>query len=201
MGIGILGGTFDPVHIGHLVVAEEAGLQLGFREVIFVPTGQPWLKVDRAVTASAHRVEMVRRAIADNSRFSLSTEEVERGGPTYTVDTLAAFRRSFGSQDLYFIMGQDSFADLPLWKDPERLVEMCRLVVVPRLGRGLLELESVAARVPRVRERVVELDAPVIGISSSDIRRRVSQGLPVRYLVPEVVEQYIREHRLYEGQA
>jgi len=196
MNIGILGGTFDPIHIGHLVVAEEARIKLGFSEVLFVPAGQPWLKLDRNITPAAHRVEMVRRAIADNPHFKLSTLEVERPGPSYTVDTLTILRKQLGREArLFFILGRDTLAELPLWKEPEKVVQLCRLVVPPRLGsRDLKHLETA---LPGLMGKVIQLDMPVIGISSSGIRQRIAQGLPIRYLVPAEVEKYITEHRIY----
>ena len=196
MNIGILGGTFDPIHIGHLVVAEEARIKLGFSEVLFVPAGQPWLKLDRNITPAAHRVEMVRRAIADNPHFKLSTLEVERPGPSYTVDTLTILRKQLGREArLFFILGRDTLAELPLWKEPEKVVQLCRLVVPPRLGsRDLKHLETA---LPGLMGKVIQLDMPVIGISSSGIRQRIAQGLAIRYLVPAEVEKYITEHRIY----
>jgi nicotinate-nucleotide adenylyltransferase len=135
VNIGVLGGTFDPIHIGHLVVAEEARTKLGLSEVLFVPAGQPWLKQGHSITPAAHRVEMVRRAIADNPYFKLSTLEVERPGPSYTVDTLTLLQDQLsGEASLFFIIGRDTLAELPLWKEPEKVVQLCRLVVPPRLG-------------------------------------------------------------------
>lgn len=201
MRIGILGGTFDPIHMGHLVVAEEARVKLGLDQVVFVPTGQPWLKVDRPVTPSFHRLEMVRVAIEGNGYFWVSMEEVRRPGPTYTVDTLVSFAEKLGPAKFDFIMGQDSFADFPMWKDPERVVELCRLVIVPRTGAALGDLDAVSRKVHGVREKTIQLDAPVIGISSSDLRGRQARGLSIRYLVPERVEQYIKEQGLYRSQA
>ena len=196
MNIGVLGGTFDPVHIGHLIVAEEARLKLGLSKVLFVPAGQPWLKKDRDVTPAVHRVEMVHRAIADNPFFELSTLEVERAGPSYTVDTLTMLGKQLGSRaSLFFILGRDTLAELPLWKEPQKVVQLCRLVVPPRLGsRDLKHLEKA---IPGLLERIIQLDMPVIGISSSEIRQRIAQGLPIRYLVPPAVEKYITEHRMY----
>jgi nicotinate-nucleotide adenylyltransferase len=196
MNIGVLGGTFDPVHIGHLIIAEEARLKLGLSKVLFVPAGQPWLKQDRNITPAVHRVEMVRRAIADNPFFELSTLEVERAGPSYTVDTLTMLGKQLGSRaSLFFILGRDTLAELPLWKEPQKVVQLCRLVVPPRLGsRDLKHLEKA---IPGLLERVIQLDMPVIGISSSEIRQRIAQGLPIRYLVPPAVEKYITEHRMY----
>ena len=196
MNIGVLGGTFDPVHIGHLIVAEEARLTLGLSKVLFVPAGQPWLKQDRSIAPAVHRVEMVRRAIAGNPFFEISTLEVERAGPSYTVDTLTMLGKQLGSRaSLFFILGRDTLAELPLWKEPQKVVQLCRLVVPPRLGsRDLKHLEKA---IPGLLERIIQLDMPVIGISSSEIRQRIAQGLPIRYLVPPAVEKYITEHRMY----
>jgi nicotinate-nucleotide adenylyltransferase len=196
VNVGILGGTFDPIHIGHLVIAEEARIKLGLKEVLFVPAGQPWLKLERNITPAAHRVEMVRRAIADNPHFELCTLEVERPGPSYTVDTLAMLQKQLGSEaSLFFILGRDTLAELPLWKEPQKVVQLCRLVVPPRLGsRDLKHLETA---IPGLLDKVIQLDMPVIGISSSEIRQRVAQALSIRYLVPEGVEEYIVEHELY----
>jgi len=133
MNIGILGGTFDPIHIGHLILAVEARVQLRLDEVLFVPAGQPWLKVERNITPAFHRVEMVRRAIASNPYFKLCTLEVERPGPSYTVDTLMALRDMQGAEaNFFFILGRDTLADLPSWKEPNRLLQICHLVVAPR---------------------------------------------------------------------
>jgi len=195
VNIGVLGGTFDPIHIGHLIVAEEARIKLGLEEVLFVPAGEPWLKQDRDVTPAIHRVEMVRRAIVDNPDFKLSTLEVDRSGPSYTVDTLEALQDRLSETSLFFILGRDTLAELPLWKDPRKVIQLCRLVVPPRLGsRDLRHLERA---IPGLLARVVQLDMPVIGISSSGIRQRVAQGMSVRYLVPPGVEAYITEQRIY----
>ena len=197
MKIGVLGGTFDPIHIGHLIVAEEARVKLRLAEVLFVPAGQPWLKQDRDVTQAVHRVEMVRRGIADNPNFKLSTLEVNRPGPSYTVETLTMLRKQLGSEaSLFFILGRDTLAELPLWKEPEKVVQLCRLVFPPRLGsRDLKHLEKA---MPGLLDQVIQLDMPVIGISSSEIRQRLAQRLPIRYLVPPEVERYIAEQRIYQ---
>ncbi len=196
MNIGVLGGTFDPVHIGHLVVAEEARIKLGLSEVFFVPAGQPWLKLDRNITAAVHRVEMVRCAIADNPHFKLCTLEVERPGPSYTVDTLTMLRKQLGSEaSFFFILGRDTLAELPLWKEPQKLVQLCRLVVPPRLGSK--DLKHLETAIPGLLDKVIQLDMPVIGISSSEIRQRIAQGLTIRYLVPDKVAEYIAKQKLY----
>jgi nicotinate-nucleotide adenylyltransferase len=196
VNIGVLGGTFDPIHIGHLIIAEEARVRLGLSKVLFVPAGQPWLKQDRDVTAAVHRVEMVRRAIADNPYFELGTLEVERSGPSYTVDTLTTLHKQLGGRtSLFFILGRDTLAELPLWKEPRKVVQLCRLVVPPRLGsRDLKHLEKA---IPGLLDKVIQLAMPVIGISSSEIRQRIAQGLSIRYLVPAAVEKYITEHKIY----
>jgi nicotinate-nucleotide adenylyltransferase len=196
VNIGVLGGTFDPIHMGHLVVAEEARIKLGFREVLFVPAGQPWLKLDRNITPADHRVEMVRRAIADNPHFKLGTLEVEHSGPSYTVDTLTTLRKQLGSEaSLFFILGRDTLAGLHLWKEPKKLVKLCRLVVAPRLGSK--DLKHLGTSIPGLLDNVIQLDMPVIGISSSGIRQRIAEGLSIRYLVPAEVEKYITEQKIY----
>ena len=173
-------------------------MKLGLSEILFVPAGQPWLKQDRDITPAAHRVEMVRRAIADNPHFKLCTLEVERPGPSYTVNTLTLLQKQLGSQaSLFFILGRDTLAELPLWKEPQRVIQLCRLVVPPRLGsRDLKHLETA---IPGLLDKVLQLDMPVIGISSSEIRQRIAQGLSIRYLVPPEVEEYITEQKLYLG--
>jgi len=196
VNIGVLGGTFDPIHIGHLVVAEEARLKLGFKEVLFVPAGQPWRKLDRNITPAVHRVEMVRRAIAGNPYFKLCTLEIERPGPSYTVDTLTMLRKQLGSEaSLFFIIGRDTLAELPLWKEPKKLVQLCRLVVAPRLGSK--DLKHLETSIPGLLDQVIQLDMPVIGISSSGIRQRIAQGLSIRYLVADKVAEYIAKQKLY----
>ena len=200
MNIGVLGGTFDPIHIGHLVVAEEARIKVGFNEVLFVPAGQPLLKPDRNVTPADHRVEMVRCAIADNPHFKLCTLEVERPGPSYTVDTLTMLREQLGSKvSLFFILGRDTLAELPSWKEPKKLVQLCRLVVAPRLGAK--DLQHLETEIPGLLDKVIQLDMPVIGISASGIRQRIAQGLSIRYLVPAKVQKYIAEQKIYPTSA
>jgi nicotinate-nucleotide adenylyltransferase len=196
VNIGVLGGTFDPIHIGHLVIAEEARIKLELRKVFFVPAGQPWLKLDRNITPAVHRVEMVRRAIADNPHFKLCTLEVERVGPSYTVDTLTMLQKQLGSEaSLFFILGRDTLAELPLWKEPQKVVQLCRLVVPPRLGSK--DLKHLETAIPGLLDKVIQLDMPVIGISSSEIRQRLAQGLSIRYLVPDKVAEYIAKQKLY----
>jgi len=198
MNIGVLGGTFDPVHTGHLLVAEEAKAQLNLAEILFVPTGQPWLRGDSPLSAVEHRVRMVRLAIDDKPYFRLSTIEIERSGPSYTVDTIAELKGQVDVGDeLFFILGWDCLAELPKWREPSRLVGMCRLVAVPRVGSSAPDLDSLEAAVPGLKGRVVLLDKPRVDVSASEIRERVACGLSIEHLVPEPVERYIREQGLY----
>lgn len=202
MNIGVLGGTFDPIHLGHLIIAERARLELGLTRVIFVPAGQPWLKSERDITPAPHRVEMVRLAIAGKPYFKLSTIEVERPGPSYSVDTIAVLRERLGEGcSLFFLLGWDSLAELPRWKEPARLIQMCRLVAVTRPGFSRPVLETMEPLVPGISGNVLWLDIPPVDISSSEIRARVARGLPILDLVPPQVADYIEEHQLYRDAA
>ncbi len=199
MNIGVLGGTFDPVHLGHLIIAEEARLKLDLARVIFVPAGQPWLKLDRDITPATHRLEMVRLAIEGRPYFELSTVETDRSGPSYSVDTIAVLRQQLGKEStLFLLLGWDSVSELPQWKEPARLVQMCRLVAITRPGFSRPDLARLEALVPGLTESVVWLEISPVDISSSEIRERVAQGLPIGHLVPPKVERYILEHGLYQ---
>lgn len=198
MNIGVLGGTFDPIHKGHLIVAEEAKVRLNLAEILFVPAGLPWLRMNSSILAAEHRVQMVRLAIGDKPYFKLSTMEIERTGPSYTVDTIAELRGQLGAgSELFFILGWDCLAELPKWREPERLIKMCYLVAVPRVGCSLPDLKSMEAVIPGLADRVILLDTPEVDITASVIRNRVAQGLSIEHLVPEPVDRYIREQGLY----
>lgn len=198
MKIGVLGGTFDPIHSGHLAVAEKTRARLNLAEILFVPAGQPCLRTNSLISAAEHRVQMVRLAIAERSYCRLSTVEIEQAGPSYTVDTIAELRGQLGDGgELFFILGWDNLAKLPEWREPSRLVKMCSLVAVPRPGYPLPDLRSLEAQVPGLAGRLIVLNSPRIDISASEIRQRVARGLSTRHLVPEPVARYIREQGLY----
>ena len=198
MKVGILGGTFDPVHNGHLAVAEQVKSQLKMDEVIFIPAGQPWLKKDRFVSAAEHRREMLQLAIEGKPYFQISTVELNRPGNTYTIDTINRIKaRLAAGYELYFITGWDKIPELHLWKDVTLLLEMCRLVAVPRPGYSLPDLKELETAIPGAAERIMLLDEPHVDISASEIRQRVRQGLPISNFVPEAVALYIRRQALY----
>ena len=200
MNIGVLGGTFDPIHMGHLIIAEEVRVRLDLDEVLFVPAGQPWLKLNNAnaISPPRHRLEMVRLAIADEPAYRLSTMEIDRPGPSYTVDTMAELSGQVEAEGkLYFILGWDNLNQLPKWHQPQRLVELCRLVPVRRVGFASPDLDALEAAIPGLAQSLVMLDTPQIEISASEIRARMARGLSIHQLVPEAVERYIIEHGLY----
>lgn len=200
-GTGILGGTFDPVHYGHLAVAEDVRETLGLERVLFVPAGIPPHKPDRLITPPAHRVAMVELAIAGNPAFALSRVEVDRTGPSYAADTvellIAEAAADGRSSAFVFIMSADAFALLHTWHEPERLLRACRLAVVPRPGHRTPGRPWVAEHFPGLEDRVLFPAGPDLGHSASAIRARVAAGRSIRYLVPPAVAAYIAEHDLY----
>lgn len=202
MKVGILGGTFDPVHKGHLALAETALDQLGLNKVLFVPARDPWMKTGkRRVTAVKHRLAMLELALSGKPRFEISTVDLERPGKTYAVDTVAVVKKALpkGSR-VYFIVGAGSLAELPLWKDPVRLIGMCRLAVAPRPGYQVPELAELERKVPGITRRVIFLDMKPVDVSSSEIRERLETGYSIDEVVPEGVRNYIKGHGLYVGQ-
>jgi nicotinate-nucleotide adenylyltransferase len=197
--IGVVGGTFDPPHYGHLVLAENARVQLALDTVLFVPAGQPPHKSVAPITVVHHRVSMVEAAIAWNPALVLSRADLDRPAPHYTVDMLAILTETYPNAELFFLMGGDSLAQFGDWHDPSGIVELARLVVMERPGwKG--DWGFLAQSVPALPGRLTVLDAPRLGISATDLRRRARAGLPLRYLVPRAVERYIREHGLYHPQ-
>ena len=196
MKIGILGGTFDPVHIGHLVLGQHALDALALDEVLFVPAGEPWRKSGRPITPAEHRLAMLRLAIGGNDSFGISDAELRRDGPTYTADTLEALAAERIDDAFWFIIGADALADVPNWHDPERIVRHAMLSVAPRADG---DVTALVASMPYLRGRVDTFAMPRIDISSTDVRTRAAAGRSVRYLVPDAVAAYIGEHRLYRA--
>jgi nicotinate-nucleotide adenylyltransferase len=197
--LGILGGTFDPPHIAHLVMADQAFGQLKLERVLFVPAGQPPHKLDRTVSSVEHRVAMTQLAIASDERFELSRVDVDRPGPHYTADMLALVRAAQPEAELYLIIGSDSLRDFILWRDPARVVAQARLAVMRRPGAEP-DLPGLKVTLPDITARIDWVDAPWLDISSTDIQRRVRAGLAIRYLVTGAVEQYIMERGLYRSE-
>jgi nicotinate-nucleotide adenylyltransferase len=188
-----MGGTFDPIHHGHLVAASEVQAWFDLDEVVFVPTGDPWQKSDRVVSAAEHRYLMTVIATASNPRFRVSRVDIDRGGPTYTIDTLRDLTAQLPDTDLYFITGADALADIFTWRDAEELFELARFVGVTRPGYALDD--DTIGDIPA--DRVTLIEIPALAISSTDCRDRTERGEPVWYLVPDGVVQYIAKHRLY----
>ena len=197
-GVGVLGWTFDPPHNGHLLIAREAFTQLRLAQVLFAPTRQPPHKDAAQHTPIEHRLEMVRLAIAPYPQFVLSRVDVDRAGPTYTVDTLRLLREQFGGRvELYFIMGMDSLANLPTWHTPEQLIRACKLAVFRRPGITA-NLDQLERQVPGLRKRVVFLQSSALAVAASDLQQRVRAGQSIARMVPKAVAQYIAEHQLYQ---
>lgn len=188
--VGIMGGTFDPIHHGHLVAASEVESLFGLDEVIFVPTGEPWQKSERQVSPAEHRYLMSVIATASNPRFWVSRVDIDRAGPTYTIDTIRDISAQRPGAELYFITGADALAQILSWKDAEDALRLAKFIGVTRPGYVLTD-----EHLPR--DSVTLLDVPAMAISSSDCRDRVVAGRPVWYLVPDGVVQYISKHRLY----
>ena len=201
MRLGILGGTFDPIHIAHLIIAEEAREQLDLSAVVFIPAGDPWLKASEPLSPADLRLDMVRSATASNPFFQVSDIEVKRSGPTYTVDTLENLHSTWEvPTEAFFILGLDALIELPRWRDPERFVELCTPVVFTRSANSQAQVEDVKAVVPGLREKLRVLEGSVIEVSSTEIRRRIAVGGSVRYMVPPEVSELIARHGLYKGE-
>jgi nicotinate-nucleotide adenylyltransferase len=203
--VGILGGTFDPVHYGHLVIAEEVREALGLDRVLFVPAPRPPHKLDEEVAPIANRVAMVELAIAGNPAFAMSRVELDRSGPSYTVDTLETLaneaRREGIIRSFFFILSSEAAATLPSWRAPSRILELARLVVVPRSGFPVPDVSVLASEsgASPADERILTAETVPLAHSSSDVRARAASGRSIRYLVPPAVEAYIRDYRLYRS--
>ena len=192
--LGVMGGTFDPIHHGHLVAASEVGTKFKLDEVVFVPTGQPWQKADRQVSLAEDRYLMTTIATASNPRFSVSRVDIERPGSTYTLDTLRDLRNHYGADvDLFFITGADALSQILTWHGVLELFELAHFVGVTRPGTTLGEHDI--AHLPP--DKVTVIEVPAMAISSTDCRKRVKERLPIWYLVPDGIVQYIAKRGLY----
>jgi nicotinate-nucleotide adenylyltransferase len=197
-----MGGTFDPVHNGHLLIANEAGWRLELDSVVFIPTGDPPHKQNLSITPARRRLEMVRLATQDNPLFEVSPIEIERPGLSYTAQTLQALHEDYGEDtEFYFIIGVDAAAELLSWNEPDQVVTLAKLVVVNRPGFDF-PLAKLQAGLPEIdlNERLILLDVPLVEISSTEIRHRVSQNISIRYLLPEEVIAYIEREKIYLSQ-
>ena len=198
MRIGLLGGTFDPVHLGHLLIAEESRVSLELDQVLFVPAGRPWLKEGQALTEACHRVRMVELAVASNPHFQVLRNEVDRAGLSYTVDTLEELGSEMPADtEFYFILGLDAFESFHRWKEPERILQLCRLAVVSRPGYADDARDELMARYQDRSDRICLLPVHNVDFSATEIRRRAAEGISFRYQVPEAVEGYILDKGLY----
>jgi nicotinate-nucleotide adenylyltransferase len=188
MRIGVFGGTFDPVHLGHLIMAEQCREQARLDQVWFVPAARPPHKSEADITPFERRAEMLALAIAGHSAFQLNDLEKNRPGPSFTVETLEALARDHPGNEYLWILGSDSLNDLPLWREPQRILELAGLLIVARPGHPVWGEEQL---------RAVVIESPLIDIASRDLRRRAAAGRSLRYLVPRAVECYIDQHKLY----
>ena len=201
MKLGVLGGTFDPIHLGHLAAAEAARAALSLDRVLFVPAGDPWLKAGATISPGEHRLAMVRAAIAGVPAYEASAVEMDRPGPTYTEVTLAQLQETYGPDtELHFIVGADTVRDLARWHAPAEMLARCTLVVMGRPAQGELDLSTLDRIAPGAAARAVAVDLDM-EVSATEIRRRAASGESLAGLVPDAVERYIREHKLYEERA
>jgi nicotinate-nucleotide adenylyltransferase len=188
--IGIFGGTFDPPHIGHLIAAQDACLQLALDRVLFVPAGQPPHKLGQDITPAEIRLEMLTAALSDDERFQISQVELRRAGPSYMVDTLRELRKDFSSDELFLLLGADQVRELHTWREPHEVARLARIVLISRTG---------VVAVPELQVLVAQsIEVTRIDVSATQIRKRIGAGQSIRYLVPPAVEQIIHRHGLYQ---
>ncbi|MDU2065951.1 MAG: nicotinate-nucleotide adenylyltransferase [Sporomusaceae bacterium] len=197
--IGLMGGTFDPIHMGHLVTAEAVRNQFDLEKVIFIPAGSPPHKLGSEITSASDRLFMTQLAVESNPYFMVSTMELERSGPSFTIDTLRQFVAEYGERaEFYFIIGADSLVELHTWSHAEELLRLCHFVAAARPGT-IYSLSDTLTHFPvELQSRIHQLATPELAISSTEIRQRMEQGLSLRYIVPDPVRQYIIYNRLYE---
>jgi nicotinate-nucleotide adenylyltransferase len=196
MRLGIFGGTFDPIHHGHLIVADELRYRLELDRVLFLPAGRPPHKTDQDITANEHRVNMLQTAIAGDPYFDISFVDIERDGLSYTADSMREHQERYPEAEITFLMGQDSFRDLPYWYRPGELARLVKLGIALRPGI-VVDTENIVHRVPELEGRFEIVTVPLIQIASSEIRRRVRENEPIRYQVPPSIDSYIHQHGLY----
>jgi nicotinate-nucleotide adenylyltransferase len=197
MRVGIFGGTFDPVHLGHLILAEQCREQVRLDQVWFVPTGKPPHKTQRQLTPFAQRAEMLALALAGNPAFRVEEIEKDRPGPSYTADTLEVLHGHHPEHEFFLLLGGDALRDLPGWHEPGRIVTRAALVVMARTGAPVMQAESMQAKLGQP-VRLESVEAPLVDICSTDLRERVRQGRSIRYLLPRAVEAYVQDKGLYE---
>jgi len=196
MKLGLFGGTFDPPHLGHLILAEESRTRLNLDKVLWIVSGQSPLKLDRPLSPVEARIEMVQAAIVGNPPFFLSRVDVDRPPPHYAIDTLKILAKEFPRDEFYFIMGEDSLRDLPKWREPQEIIKRATLAVLKRPGNHF-DMDDLESKVAGVSSRVVWVNAPQLEIASSDIQKRIREGKSVRYMVTDEVRRVIEERRLY----
>ncbi len=198
--IGIMGGTFDPIHNGHLIIAENSRINFNLDKIIFIPTGMPAHKIKNGITSDNHRYKMVLLSINSNPYFSISPLEIEREGITYTIDTIKYLMSKNEDTEYYFIMGSDSLYNFHKWKDYKELLNLCKFIVAKRPNQNNNKLEERIKELNNISSNTIQiLEFPMIDISSTDIRERVSLNKSIKYLVPESVEIYIEKYGLYRG--
>lgn len=196
--LAIMGGTFDPIHYGHLVVAEQVRHSFACDKVLFIPAAIPPHKTQNAITAVADRLTMTKMAVASNPWFEVSPLEIERPGPSYTIDTVREIKKIYQPENLYFITGADAVLEILSWKDVNNLLSLCKFIAATRPGYDLNNLEQRLKSLPeKYFKNIIPFYVPSLAISSTDIRNRVGSGKPIKYLLPESVEGYIYEHLLY----
>ena len=194
MKVGLYGGTFDPIHIGHLLLAEWTRVKLNLNKIIFLPALIPPHKQDHAITKPQSRLQMVQLAIQENPYFQASDFEIEKGDISYSIETILRFKELYhlSNRQLYFLVGADSIIDFPAWRAPDKILQNCRVVVYRRPNFDLLTAQT------KYMSKVIQIDNPIIEISSSDIRQRVSKGYSIKYLVPYCIEEFIFNNALYK---
>lgn len=195
--VGIMGGTFDPIHFGHLVTAEAARHQFQLQRVIFIPAARPPHKTNRTISSPEHRLAMTRLAVQSNPHFEVSDMELTRPGPSYTIDTVAGVRRMDPGSDIYFITGADAVLEILTWHRVEELLATCKFIAATRPGYRLKDLTRITGLPEKYYQNIVTMEVPALAISSTDIRHRVRESRPIKYLLPELVEQYIFIEKLY----